>query len=236
MLHEISLPDILFRLGPVDITGTDVYTVLTSLIIVGTALAVRAHLALRPSRLEAAVGLVLEHLEETTRDMLNRDPRQFTPLVVTLGLFIGVANLMGLVPGLRAPTADLSTTAALAIVVFVAVPFWGIRSQGIVGYLKHYLEPTPILLPLEILSDFTRTLTLAVRLFGNIMSEGLIIGVLLVLAGFLVPVPIMLLAVLTAVLQAYIFSVLTIVYLSAATSHEPSEDGFHDSILATQDS
>lgn len=218
MPHEISLPDVLGHLGPFEITGTDAYTVLASLILIGIALAVRAHLALRPTGLEAAVGLLLEHLEDTTRDMLNADPRPYTPLVVTLGFFIGVANLMGLVPGLRAPTADLSTAAALACIVFFAVPYFGIRSRGVRGYLKHYLEPTPFLLPIEVLSDFTRTLTLTIRLFGNIKSEALVVSVLLVLAGLLVPVPIMLLGVLTAILQAYIFAILTIVYLSGATS------------------
>lgn len=221
MPHEIALPDVLGRIGPFEITGTDVYTVLASLILVGMALAVRAHLALRPTNLEAAAGLLLEHFEETTRDMLNADPRPYTPLVMTLGLFIGVANLMGLVPGLRAPTADLSTAAALACIVFFAVPYFGIRSRGVKGYLKHYLEPTPFLLPIEILSDFTRTLTLTIRLFGNVMSEALVVSVLLLLAGLLVPVPIMLLGVLTAILQAYIFAILTIVYLSSVTAAEP---------------
>jgi F-type H+-transporting ATPase subunit a len=220
MLHEISLPDVLVRIGPVEITGTDVYTVLASLILVGTALAARTHIALRPSRLEAGVSLILEHFEDTVGDMLGRDPRPFTPLVVTLALSIGVANLMGLVPGLRAPTSDLATASALACIVFFAVPFWGIRSRGLVAYLKHYLEPIPFLLPLEILSDFTRTLTLAVRLFGNVMSEALVVSVLLMLAGFLVPVPLMLLGVLTAILQAYIFAILTVVYLSEVTSRD----------------
>ncbi len=146
-------------------------------------------------------------------------------MVVTLALFIGTANLLGLVPGLRAPTADFSTTAALAIVVFLAVPFFGIRAQGLRGYLRHYLEPSPILLPLEIITEFSRTLALAVRLFGNIMSEELVIAVLLSLAGLLVPIPIMMLAVLTSVVQAYIFAVLTVVYLSAAVrSHSTPEE------------
>jgi len=110
----------------------------------------------------------------------------------------------------------LSTTAALAIIVFFAVPFYGLRARGLRGYLGHYLEPAPFLLPIAIVTEFSRTLTLAVRLFGNVMSEELVIGVLLLLAGLLIPVPIMLLAVLTSVIQAYIFAVLTVVYLSAA--------------------
>jgi F-type H+-transporting ATPase subunit a len=140
-------------------------------------------------------------------------------------LFIGTANLLGLVPGLRAPTGDFSTTAALAIIVFLAVPFYGIRARGLRGYLRHYLEPSPLLLPFEVITEFSRTLALAVRLFGNIMSEELVIAVLLSLAGLLVPVPIMMLAVLTSVVQAYIFAVLTVVYLSAAVrASHPAEE------------
>ncbi len=140
----------------------------------------------------------------------------YTPLVITLALFIGTANLLGLVPGMRSPTADFSSTAALAVVVFLAVPYYGIRARGLRGYLRHYLEPTPLLLPLEIITEFSRTLALSVRLFGNMVSEELVIAVLLSIAGLLVPVPIMMLSVLTGIVQAYIFAVLTIVYLSAA--------------------
>jgi F-type H+-transporting ATPase subunit a len=168
--------------------------------------------------------LVVEHFEDLMRDMFGGDPRPYTPMIVTLALYIGAANLLGLVPGLRAPTADFSTTAALAVVVFLAVPFFGIRARGLRGYLRHYLEPSPILLPLEIITEFSRTLALAVRLFGNIMSEELVIAVLLSLAGLLVPVPIMMLAVLTSVVQAYIFAVLTVVYLSAAVRSHPAPE------------
>ncbi len=163
-----------------------------------------------------AMEFIIDHLEAIMRDMFESDPRPYTPLVVTLALFIGTANLLGLAPGMRSPTADFSTTAALAIVVFLAVPFYGIRARGLRGYLRNYLEPTPLLLPLEIITVFSRTLALAVRLFGNIVSEELVIAVLLSIAGLLVPVPIMMLSVLTGVVQAYIFAVLTVVYLSAA--------------------
>jgi F-type H+-transporting ATPase subunit a len=107
--------------------------------------------------------------------------------------------------------------------VFLAVPFYGIRARGLRGYLRHYLEPTPLLLPLEIITEFSRTLALAVRLFGNMMSEELVIAVLLAIAGLLVPVPIMMLSVLTGVVQAYIFAVLTVVYLSAAVRAQKSK-------------
>jgi len=223
MLSDSYLPHVLARFGPAVLTTTVVFSLLVSTMLIALALVVRSTLSIKPSRPEAAVSLVVDHLEQTVKEMLGRDPRPFTPLVATLALFIGMANLTGLIPGLHAPTADLSTTAALAVIVFFAVPFWGIRLRGVWGYLRHYLEPAPFLFPLEVLSDFTRTLTLAVRLFGNVMSAELVIAVLILLAGFLVPVPIMLLAVLTSVVQAYIFSVLTIVYLSAATTEQPKE-------------
>jgi F-type H+-transporting ATPase subunit a len=165
---------------------------------------------------------VVEHFEGIMQDMLGCDPRRYTPLVVTLALYIGAANLAGLVPGMRSPTSDFSTTAALAVIVFLAVPYYGIRSRGLVGYLKRYMEPTPLMLPLEIITELSRTLALAVRLFGNVLSEELVIAVLLLIAGLLVPIPMMMLAVLTGLVQAYIFAILTVVYLSAAVRSQTS--------------
>jgi|SRR5579883_526650 len=215
MAGERFTPQVLFHIGPVEITTTVAYTVVASGVVIGFALLARLGLR-RPNTWAITAEFLIEHLEGVMRDMFGRDPRPFVPLVVTLALFVGVASLLGLLPGMKSPTADFSTTAALAVVVFLAVPIYGISTKGLKGYLKHYLEPTPFLLPLEVISELSRTLALAVRLFGNIMSEELVIGVLLTIAGILVPVPIMMLAVLTSVVQAYIFAVLTAVYLSAA--------------------
>jgi len=215
MVADSFFPNVFFRLGPVEVTGTVFYSLLVSGILIGLAVLVRLGLD-RSSSWAVAAEYLVEHLEGVMHDMSGANPRPYTPLVVTLALFIGVANLLGLVPGLHSPTADFSTTAALAIVVFVAVPFYGIRARGLWGYLSHYLEPSPLMLPLEIITELSRTLALAVRLFGNVMSEELVLAVLLIIAGVLVPVPIMMLAVLTGIVQAYIFSVLTMVYLSAA--------------------
>ena len=219
---EHFFPQTVLQVGPVVITNTVVYSLIVSAVVIAFAVLVRIGLKSNRARWPTAAELLIEHLEGVMRDMFDRDPRAYTPLVVTLALYIGVANLLGLVPGMRAPTADFSTTAALAIVVFLAVPFYGIRSCGLKGYLRHYLEPTPLLLPLEIITEFSRTLALAVRLFGNIVSEDLVIAVLLTIAGLLVPVPIMMLSVLTGVVQAYIFAVLTVVYLSAAIRAQKS--------------
>jgi len=210
------VPEVVLRLGPVEVTATVLYSLVVSALLVAFALVVRYGLRRGPSAWQTIAESLVEHLEDIMRDMSAGDPRRYTPLVVTLALFIAVANLLGLVPGLRAPTADFSTTAALAAVVFLAVPFYGIRARGLGGYLKHYLEPSPFMLPLEIITEFSRTVALAVRLFGNIVSEELVIVVLLSIAGLFVPVPLMMLAVLTGIVQAYIFAVLTMVYLSAA--------------------
>jgi F-type H+-transporting ATPase subunit a len=221
MKHDTLHPQVVLRFGAVEVTTTVVYSLIASGVLIAFALLVRFGRGRRPTGWQLSAEFLVEHLEGIMRDMFGRDPRPFTPLVVTLAMYIGTANLLGLVPGLRSPTADFSTTAALAAIVFFAVPVYGIRARGLRGYLRHYLEPSPLLLPLEIITEFSRTLALAVRLFGNVMSEELVIAVLLSLAGLLVPVPIMLLAVLTGVVQAYIFSILTVVYLSAAVRTKP---------------
>lgn len=209
-------PPVLFRLGPVEVAGTVAYSLIVSAVLIGFALLVRYGLGRRMSGWQVAAEFLIDHLEGVMRDMFACDPRPYTPLVVTLALFISTANLIGLAPGMRAPTADFSTTAALAAIVFLAVPLYGIRARGLRGYFRHYLEPTPLLLPLEVITEFSRTLALAIRLFGNVMSEELVIAVLLSIAGLLVPVPLMMLAIITGLVQAYIFAVLTVVYLSAA--------------------
>jgi F-type H+-transporting ATPase subunit a len=216
MGSEGIVPQVVVRLGPVEITATVIYTLIVSAAIVAAALVVRLGFQRRISAWQIAAEFLMDHLEGVMHEMAESDPRPYTPLIVTLATFIGIANLSGLVPGLRAPTADISTTAALAVIVFLAVPIYGIRSRGWVGYLRHYLEPMPLLLPLEIFTELSRVLTLAVRLFGNVLSGELIIGVLVALVGLLAPIPLMMLEVLTGVIQAYIFAVLTIVYLSAA--------------------
>lgn len=216
MHGETFAPVVLWHWGPVVVTGTIAYTLVVSGVLVVFALLARLGLRTKASAWSVSAESLIEHLETVMRDMGDCDPRPYTPLIVTLALFIGTANLIGLLPGVHSPTADFSTTAALAILVFFAVPFYGIRAQGVRGYLRHYLKPSPFMLPLEIITELSRTVALAVRLFGNVMSEELVIAVLLFIAGLLVPVPIMMLAVLTGIVQAYIFSVLTVVYLSAA--------------------
>ena len=155
------------------------------------------------------------------------------PFIATLWLFILFCNLIGLVPGLASPTGDLSVTAALALIVFVAVHTYGIRAAGLRGYLRHYLAPSPILLPFELVSEITRTLALAIRLFGNIMSLEMAAMLVLLVAGLLVPVPLLLLHVIEALVQAYIFGMLALIYVGSAL--EASRPDAADGALAHQE-
>jgi F-type H+-transporting ATPase subunit a len=146
--------------------------------------------------------------------------RRYLPFIGTLFLFIVVSNLAAIIPGYEPPTGSLSTSTALAVCVFIAVPLFGIREIGVRGYLKSYLHPTPVMLPFNIVSEISRTLALAIRLFGNVMSGGMIIAILLTITPFFFPVVMHALHLLTGVVQAYIFSILATVYIAAATRGE----------------
>ena len=168
------------------------------------------------SRWQNAFEVVIETIRGQIRDVCPQGGDRYLPFVGTLFLFIALANLLDIVPGWHAPTGSLSTTAALAICVGVAVPVFGIRSQGVMGYFRHYLKPTFIMLPFHLLSETSRNLALAVRLFGNMMSASMIVGILLAIAPFFFPVLMQVLGLLTGMIQAYIFAVLAMVYIAAA--------------------
>ena len=150
------------------------------------------------------------------REILGRDPWPFLPLLGSLFLFLCLANLTAVVPGATPPTGHIETPAALALIVFLSVHFYGVKVRGMRAYLRHYLEPNPFLLPLNVLSELTRTFSLMIRLFGNMMSHEFVIAIVVFLAGLLVPIPFLLLGVLIGMIQAYIFTVLATVYISAA--------------------
>jgi F-type H+-transporting ATPase subunit a len=155
--------------------------------------------------------------EQQIKDIGLQQPRRYLGFLGTLFLFIATASLSIIIPGYQPPTGSLSTTAALALCVFVAVPFYGIREEGVGGYLHSYLQPAAIMLPFNIISEISRTLALAVRLFGNIMSGTMIIAILLTITPFIFPIVMKVLSLLTGMVQAYIFSVLATVYIAAAT-------------------
>lgn len=178
--------------------------------------------------LEIVVTSIMKQIEEVGL----RHPEKYIGFLGTLFLFVGTAALCTVIPGYEPPTGSLSTTAALALCVFVAVPLFGIEDQGVRGYLKSYIEPTVVMLPFNIISEISRTLALAVRLFGNMMSGAMIIGILLSITPFIFPVVMTLLGLLTGMVQAYIFSILAAVYIAAATrARKPREQSSEAQLL-----
>jgi F-type H+-transporting ATPase subunit a len=172
---------------------------------------------LKRSRWQNLLEIIVTGIEKQIRDVGLHDPKKYMGFLGTLFLFVAIASICTVIPGYEPPTGSLSTTAALALCVFVAVPLFGIEDQGLGGYLKSYLEPTVIMLPFNIISEFSRTLALAVRLFGNMMSGVMIIGILLTITPFIFPVVMTVLGLLTGMVQAYIFTILAAVYIAAAT-------------------
>ena len=215
-----------FNLGPLHIGATVLNTWLLMAVLTGIAwLGTRRISVEAPTRLQTALEGVVLALQGAIADSAPGHAKRLLPFVGTLWLFIATANLAGLVPGLRSPTGDLSLTVALALLVFASVHWFGIRIVGLKVYLRHYLAPNPILLPFHLLGEVTRTLALAVRLFGNMMSLEMAALLVLLVAGFLAPVPLLMLHIVEALVQAYIFGVLALVYLAGALqSHELSKE------------
>lgn len=172
------------------------------------------------SRWQHVLEVVVLGIEQQIQEVGLNQARRYLPFIGTLFVFIVVANLCAIIPGYEPPTSSLSTTTALALCVLVAAPLFGIREQGIQGYLRSYLQPTPLMLPFNIISELSRTLALAIRLFGNVMSGGMIIAILLTITPLIFPVLMNVLHLLTGVVQAYIFSILATVYIAAATRGE----------------
>lgn len=175
------------------------------------------------SRWQCFLEMIVTGINQQIKEIGLSKPEQYIGFIGTLFLFIGVANLCIIFPGYTPPTASLSTTTALALCVFIAVPFFGISKSGLKGYLKSYLKPTFIMLPFNLIGEISRTLALAVRLFGNIMSGGMIVAILLSISPFIFPIIMNALGLLTGTVQAYIFSILATVYITAAV-HDAKEN------------
>ncbi|WP_454763819.1 F0F1 ATP synthase subunit A [Cupriavidus campinensis] len=188
-----------------------------TLLLSGLAAWLGTRLSARPGRIQMAAEVMVVLMRDAVAEVVpGAAVPRVLPFIGTLWVFILSANLLGLVPGLSAPTRDISVTGALACLVFLAVHGYGVREAGWRAYLRHYLEPSPILLPFHLISEFTRTLALAVRLFGNMMSLEMAALLVLLVAGFLVPVPLLLLHVVEALVQAYIFGMLALIYIGSA--------------------
>jgi F-type H+-transporting ATPase subunit a len=214
---------IFWQHGLFKLNGTIVFTwVLMAVLVLGSMVITR-NLSTKKSQShwQNLLEIVVTGITGQIREVGLEQPERYLAFLGTLFLFVAAAALATVVPGYEPPTGSLSTTVALALCVFIAVPLYGIREQGLGGYLKSYLQPTLIMLPFNLISELSRTLALAVRLFGNMMSGAMIVGILLTITPFLFPVVMTLLGLLTGLVQAYIFSILAAVYLAAATRPEP---------------
>ena len=209
---------ILFTIGPVPISQPVVTTWgIMAVLTIGCWFLTR-RLGLRPTRTQAALELVVDVIARQIRETMEAEPQPYLPLIGTLFIFLLVANWSSLLPGVEPPTAALETDAALALIVFGATLWFGVRALGARGYLRSFAQPSILLAPLNLVELFTRSFSLMVRLFGNVMSGVFMIGVVLSLAGLLVPIPLMALEMLTGAVQAYIFGALAMVFIGSAIS------------------
>lgn len=221
MTGEVISPDqiVYWQWRFVTLNATIVFTwAVMALLTAGSWLATR-RVSDGPSipRWQNLIEIVVEQMRSQMREISQSDPARYLPFVGTIFLFIAASNLLMIVPGYHPPTGSLSTTAMLAALVFIAVPAYAIADRGAVRYLARYIQPTPLMLPFNIIGELSRTLALAVRLFGNVMSGTKIIGILVAIAPLVFPVLMQLLGLLTGFVQAYIFAVLAMVYIASAS-------------------
>lgn len=222
---HLTPDDIIFwKHGFLKLNATIVFTWAIMLVLtIGSKLITRnLSTGMKRSRWQNLLEIIVIGIVNQIKDSGLNKPREYLGFLGTLFLFIVTSNLCVIIPGYSPPTGSLSTTASFALCVFVAVPIYGISKQGIINYIKSYAEPTVIMLPFNIMSELSRTMTLAVRLFGNIMSGTMIIAILLIIAPFIFPILMSVLGLLTGIVQAFIFSILAAVYIAAATrAREP---------------
>jgi F-type H+-transporting ATPase subunit a len=216
MLESPVTSTIIWHLGPVPITRPVATTWLILAVLALLCWLSTRRLQRLPDGRQAVLEALVDGMTRQIEEVIRKDPRPFLPLLGTLFIFLVVANLSGLIPGMEAPTSRIETPAALALIVFFSVHYFGARARGLRGYLASFAEPRLIMLPLNVLSQITRTFSLMVRLFGNIMSGEFVIGLVVALAGLFVPIPLMVLEIVVGVVQAYIFTVLATVFIGAA--------------------
>lgn len=225
-LADIS-PDqtVYLEAGLFKLNATIVYTWVVMALLVGVSWFVTRRLSTEPriSRLQNFLEIVVTFVRNQIRDITRAESLLYLPFVGTLFIFIAVCNILMIVPGFIPPTASLSTTAALAISVFIAVPIFGIAQQGFRGYLKHYVQPSIMMLPFNLLGELSRTLALAVRLFGNVMSGAKIAAILLAITPLFIPVVMNAFGLLTGLVQAYIFTILALVYIASGTTERTDD-------------
>jgi F-type H+-transporting ATPase subunit a len=216
---EISPDNIIFWQSDFfKLNATIVFTwVVMAVLVIGSALVTR-NLSVSPrmSKWQNMLEAIVEAINGQIQDASRQDPREYLPFIGTLFLFIAMANILTIFPGYESPAGSLSTTAALAFCVFVAIPLFGIRKGGLIGYLKHFIQPSPVMLPFQIISEISRTVSLAIRLFGNIMSTSLLVAILLSIVPLFFPAIMQIFGVLIGVIQAYVFAILSMVYIASS--------------------
>lgn len=211
---------LMFVMWGIPINATIFYTWVVMALLTISAFLITRNLRpdVAPNRWRTMLEVIVQGIQSQIEEVAGRHERHLLYFSGTLFLFVAMSNLLLVVPGFQPPTASLSTTTALALSVFIAVPLFGITSRGLGGYLKTYLEPSIIMLPFNIISEFSRGISLAIRLYGNIMSGAVIAAILLSVAPFFFPVVMDVLGLLTGLIQAYIFAILATVYISSATA------------------
>jgi len=211
---------VLFHAGPVPITTAVLITWAIMAVLILGGFVITRRLSRTPSVTQEVCELIVDTLDSQIRDTMQAEPAPYRAFIGTLFAFIFVANWSALIPGIEPPTAHLETDAALALLVFLAVIWFGIRAGGLRGFLGTFATPSPIMIPLNFVESITRTFSLLVRLFGNVMSGVFVIGIVLSLAGLLVPIPLMALDLLTGAVQAYIFAILAMVFIAGGIGAE----------------
>ena len=225
-LTDISPDEVVYwQWGEIKLNATIVFTWGVMALMVGASWVITRRLTRegRMSRGQNLLEIIVDFTRGQIRQMLHQTEGQYLPFIGTLFLFIALSNILTIVPGYVPPTASLSTTAALALCVFIAVPLYGIASEGVRGYLKHYVRPSPFMLPFRVIGEFSRTLALAVRLFGNVMSGMKIAAILVAIAPLFFPIVMQALGLLTGLIQAYIFAVLAMVYIASGARVQSQE-------------
>lgn len=213
---------IIFQWNGIHINATIFFTWVVMVLLIFISWMATKNLTVGPkiSRWQNFLEVIVGYIRQQVREITQQNPDPFIPFLGTLFMFISISGILTIVPGFQPPTGSLSTTSALAICVFFAIPIFGIAKKGMGGYFKQYLEPSIFMMPFNIIGDFSRILALSVRLFGNMMSGTLIVAVLFIVTPLFVPIVMQVLGLLIGQIQAYIFTVLAAVYIASATRVE----------------
>ncbi|MDW7674498.1 MAG: F0F1 ATP synthase subunit A [Bacillota bacterium] len=209
-------PEEMFHIGPIPVDSTVVSQWIAMLVLFGLVFFATRKINTKPKGAQTVLELIMQFFYGVMDPSLGKENRKYLPLVASVGLFILTMNLLWFIPGLIPPTTDLSTTFGLALATIIIVNVIGIKKKGIKGYVHHFMEPTPVLAPLNIIEEFVKPVSLALRLFGNMFGEKVVVTILFILVPLLVPVPVMLLGVLMGGIQAFVFTLLTVTYLTTS--------------------